>query len=129
MSEHKQRDDRLTALEERFAKLEQILDTNTSVFSDSLQLAEICIQAMQRAFDDNLNSQLKTIELVPERTDVAGLPGYREDLPIRGKLGVDFKAYLRDAMEQRMATTKVEPVENTTPAAHEDDQVVFEFGG
>lgn len=110
MSEHQQRDQRLTSIEERVARLEQTSDTNAGVFSDSLQLAELCIQALQRAFDDQLAGSIKTIE-------------------VEGMKKVNFKAYLMDAMEMRVAASKVELGASTAPVARVGDTVVFEFGG
>lgn len=127
MSEHQQREQRLMSIEERLARLEQTSDTNTAVFSDSLQIAEICIQALQRAFDDNLVYRLKTIELEPEKTTIKQLDdGCEQITTIPAKLGVDWKAYMRGALTQHEAAAKAAPAGEI---ATQLDAVVFEFGG
>jgi hypothetical protein len=106
MSEHKQKEERFVALEERVGRLEEIFDTNSSVFSTSLEYAEMCIQALQRAMDDMLLDALKTVE-------------------VDGVRKVDFKHYLQQALEFRLAADKdkqpIVKAPQETPA--------FEFGG
>lgn len=111
MSEHKMREDRLAFLEERCAALEQILDTNSAVFSDSLQLAELCIQALQRAMDGMILGDIHRVK-------------------VEGVYKVDFKRYLKEAMEfsARIQATRPESSQGN-PAMPDDAPVVFEFGG
>jgi hypothetical protein len=123
MSEHKAREDRLAVVEERLAKLEQVLDTNTAVFSDSLQISEICIQALQRAFDDLINGRLKTVKVEGDR---AGSGYVGPTLSRADAVGVDFKAYMQDALAQHAATAKAE---SSGPSALAPSDIVFEFGG
>lgn len=99
---------RLVALEERLTSLEKVSDQNTAVFSDSLQFAELCIQALQRVLDDAIKD---------------GITASVKTLEIDGHRKIDFKAYLHDALQQRLsakASTKPAPVA---------EQTAFEFGG
>ena len=120
------REQRLIALEERLTRLERVSDQNAQVFSDSLQFAELCIQALQRALDDVAGGTLKTLDVdLPPPAEVVEING---ETVLRGTLGpvrraVDFKAYLNDALQQRLSSE--------APAAPPsgDTQLVFEFGG
>jgi len=122
------REQRLLMLEERITGLEKVLDQNTAVFRDSLQFAELCIQALQRALDDMVAGALKTLELEPETTTETFETGkdgqlWRKTLTLPARKAVDFKAYLNAALQQRLRTktdAKLAPVA---------EQTVFEFGG
>ncbi len=102
------KEQRLVVLEERLTSLEKVFDQNTAVFSDSLQLAELCIQALQRVLDDAVKD---------------GITASVKTLEIDGQRKIDFKAYLNDALQQRPGA-KV--AEKPAPVA---EQPVFEFGG
>lgn len=132
MSEHKQREDRLTRLEQRLEQLEKISDMNAAAFSDSLHRAEICIQALQRVIDDNLNDCLVTTELEPAGTClIEGIDqngaAVQEEVKMPPMRGVDFKSYLQQALDAYMAASKAEMVPASSVGA--DEQVAFEFGG
>lgn len=110
MGEHKQRDDRIVALESRVGRLEQVSDINAGAFSSSLQFAEVCIQAVQRVLDDSLSGTIKTVE-------------------VDGVKKVDFKAYLQDVLDIRMISEKVETGMAPESALRSSDSAAFEFGG
>lgn len=131
------REQRLIMLEERLTGLEKVSDQNTAVFSDSLQFAELCIQALQRALDDMVAGSLKTLDAVeaPSVVEVAGETVSRgtAEAAVRAlhqalsaapaRRVVDFKAYLNAALQQRLR--KEAPVA-PEPAS---EQTSFEFGG
>lgn len=123
---------RIGILERRLDSLEKISDTNAAVFSDSLQLTELCIQALQRAFDDHISGVLKTITLEPAKCGGDGndFEAFRLGLPVPAdkpaKMAVDFKAYLRDAHAASLETAKMNPVRD---GAEPSAQPMFEFGG
>lgn len=100
---------RLVALEERLTSLEKVSDQNTAVFSDSLQFAELCIQALQRVLDDAVEDGIITASV--------------KTLEIDGHRKIDFKAYLHDALQQRLSAKA------STKPASVAEQTAFEFGG
>lgn len=120
MSEHKQKEIRMNSIEERLARLEEVSDTNARVFSDSLELAEVCIQALQRALDDVLK-------------DALGGRGHGTTslkvINIEDMTRIDFKAYLNAAMAARSALVEKIQGEPAQESGQEGEQVVFEFGG
>lgn len=119
---------RLVALEERVARLEKVSDLNAQVFSDSLQFAELCIQALQRGFDDMVGGTVKLLEVEPARAqsyDVIDTDGEltKATVHLPARVAVDFKAYLHDALQQRLANEKA------AEAPDAGAQIAFEFGG
>jgi hypothetical protein len=93
---------RITNVENRVRTLEHVLDTNSSIFQESVLFLERAFVALQMAMDDLHNGSLHTIE------------GHTNK--------VDFKHYLLAAAKEGDQQANKEE----SPPIEDD---VFEFGG
>jgi len=106
----------LAALELRVAALEQAFNTNTQVFSESIQMLELQNEALRRVVQDLLDDVFTGTDTQPERVHCAA--------DGRIAFGTYLQEYVRELMAQERQDQEVAESARR-PGSNDEDLIVF----